>query len=109
MSDRKGSHLGNVSLMYGIGERNKRGEMLLKFAAQQKLLVANSYFKKKGDRHWTWESPDGNTKNKIDFILASQRGILQNCGVITKVDIGSDHRMVRAKVTLNRKLARLKL
>ena len=92
---------------HGIGVRNKRGEMLLEFASQQKLVVANTFFKKKESRYWTWESPNGKTRNQIDFILSSQRGILRNCEVITKVDIGSDHRMVRAKIVLNKKLARL--
>ena len=33
---------------------------------------------------------------------------MQNCEVITKVDIGSDHRMVRARVEIDKKLMRLK-
>ena len=93
---------------FGYGQRNARGDTLLEFAAQHKFIVANTFFEKRKDRYWTWESPDGNTHNQIDYILSSQRGIIQDCGVISRVDIGSDHRMVRAKVHLNRKLARLK-
>ena len=102
---------GEESIMgrFGVGERNKRGDILLEFAAQQGLIIANTYFKKNKNRYWTWESPDGNTKNQIDFILSSQRGIVEDCSVITSVDIGSDHRMVRAKVRISRKLARLKI
>ena len=48
------------------------------------------------------------TKNQIDFILSSDRKIVQNCEVITKVDIGSDHRIVRARVEIDKKLMRLK-
>ena len=48
------------------------------------------------------------TKNQIDFILSSDWKIVQNCEVITKVDIGSDHRMVRARVEIDKKLMRLK-
>ena len=33
------------------------------------------------------------TKNQIDFMLSSDRK--RNCEVITKVDSGSDHRIVR--------------
>ncbi|XP_072051533.1 uncharacterized protein [Amphiura filiformis] len=94
---------------FGVGERNKRGDMLLEFAAQQGLIIANTYFKKHKNRYWTWESPNGITKNQIDFILSSQRGIVEDCSVITSVDIGSDHRMVRAKIHIDRKLARLKI
>ena len=48
------------------------------------------------------------TKNQIDFILSSDRKIVQNCEVLTKVDIGSDHRMVRARVEIDKKLLSLK-
>ena len=44
----------------------------------------------------------------IDFILSSDRKIVETCEVITKVDISSDHRMVRARVEINKKLMRLK-
>ncbi|XP_072027808.1 craniofacial development protein 2-like [Amphiura filiformis] len=93
---------------FGYGQRNKRGEMLLECAAQHKLVIGNTFFKKNKNRYWTWESPDGHTRNQIDFILSSQKGIIQDCGVITKVDIGSVHRMVRAKFQISKRLARLK-
>ena len=48
------------------------------------------------------------TKNQIDFILSSDRKIVRNCEVITKVDIGSDHRMVRARAEIDKKLTGLK-
>ncbi|XP_072041805.1 craniofacial development protein 2-like [Amphiura filiformis] len=63
---------------FGVGERNKRGDMLLEFAAQQGLIIANTYFKKHKNRYWTWESPNGITKNQIDFILSSQRGFVKD-------------------------------
>ena len=33
---------------------------------------------------------------------------IEDCEVITKVDVGSDHRMVRAKLKINKKLIMLK-
>ena len=59
-------------------------------------------------RYWTWESLDGETRNQTDFTLSSQKGIEINCEVITKVDIGSDHRFVRMTLRINKRLARLK-
>ena len=47
-------------------------------------------------------------QNQIDFILSSELKIVGNCEVITKVDIGCDHRMVRAIVEINKKFTRLK-
>ena len=93
---------------FGFGDRNRRGEMLIEFATEQKLMIANTHFKKGKKRYWTWESPNGATRNQIDFILSSQRGIVKNCEVISKVDIASDHRMVRATICINTRLARLK-
>ena len=55
----------NILGKFGYGQRNKRGDMLLKFAAQHKFVIANSFFKKHKDRYWTWESPDGNTLQEI--------------------------------------------
>ena len=48
------------------------------------------------------------TKNQLDFILSSDRNIVRNCKVITKLDISGDHRMVRAREEMNNKLMRLK-
>ena len=89
---------------FGVGERNKRGDTLLEFAAQQRLSIANTSFKKTKQnktRYWTRESPDGNTKNQIDFILNSQHEIVEDYSVITNVNTGSAHRMARAKVRIS--------
>ncbi|KAK3790884.1 hypothetical protein RRG08_011097 [Elysia crispata] len=71
-------------------------------------FVTNSFFKKPRSRYWTWESPGGDYKNQIDFILTTDKTTIQNTEIITKVDIGSDHRMVRSRMTINKKLTRLK-
>ena len=92
---------------FGTGNRNEKGERLLDFAEENSLVVTNSLFFKAANRFWTWEAPGGVTKNQIDFILSSDRKIVKNREIITKVDIGSDHRMVRARVEINKKLMRL--
>ena len=46
----------------------------------------------------------GYDQNKIDFRMSSDRQIVGNCEVMTKVDIGSDHRMVRARAEINKKV-----
>ena len=92
---------------FGTRNRNERGERLLDFAEENNLVVTNSLFFKASNRYWTWEGPGGVTKNQI-FILSSDRKMVRNCAVITKVDIGRDHRMVRARVEIDKKLMRLK-
>ena len=93
---------------FGTGNINEREERLLDFAEENNLVVTNSLFFKAANRYWTWEAPGGVTKNQIDFILSSDRKIVRNCEVTTKVDIGSDHQMVRARVEIDKKLMRLK-
>ncbi|PZC76173.1 hypothetical protein B5X24_HaOG204917 [Helicoverpa armigera] len=56
---------------HGLGTRNERGSRLLQFAFGQMLSISNTFFTKKPQRRWTWMSPDGRTKNEIDFILSS--------------------------------------
>ena len=66
--------IGENSIMgpYGTGERNERGDRLMEFATSRQLFIANSKFQKKESRKWTWRSPDGTTKNEIDFIMTSR-------------------------------------
>ena len=93
---------------YGIGTRNERGQRLIEFAEEHRLTIANTLFKKAKNRYWTWESPDGKTKNMIDLALCNRREIITDCGVITRADKGSDHRLVRLKIRVNKRLARAK-
>ena len=59
---------------FGYGEENERGERLLNFCLNNRLKVMNTaFYQRKGNRKWTWESPDGCTKNMIDFILVGGR------------------------------------
>ena len=92
---------------FTTGNRDERGERRLDFAEENNLVVTNSFFLKAANRHWTWEAPGVVTKNQIDFILSLDGKIMRNCEVITKVDIGSDLRMVRARVELDKKLMKL--
>ena len=89
---------------FGTGNRNENGY----FAEENNLVVTNLLFLKAANRYWTWEAPGGVTKNQLDFILFSDRKIVRNCKVIAKLDIGGNHRMVRAREEINNKLMRLK-
>jgi len=67
---------------FGFGEINERsvrllnetGERLLTFCLSNNLKIMNAaFFQRKGNIQWTWKSPDGVTKNKIDYILVNER------------------------------------
>ena len=94
---------------FGIGERNERGDKLINFAETYGLKIANTFFQKREGRKWTWKSPDGKTKNEIDFIMTDKIDNIKDVTVINKVDIGSDHRMVACRTKFNFRLERNKM
>ena len=61
------------------------------------------------EMRWTWRSPDGNTKNEIDYIMTDKPSMVTGVTVINRVNIGSDHRMVMGSITLNTRAERRKL
>ena len=63
----------------------------------------NTYYKKKKNRRWTWHSPNFETFNKIDYILVDKNNIVKNFEVLNKVNVDSDHRMIRCKVQIDSK------
>ena len=92
--------------VFEIWKRNERGDRLIEFAVEHILIKTNTPFQKP-KTYLTWESPDGEARNEIDFTLSNQRDTVTNCEVTTKVGIGSDHRLVRLTLKINERLARL--
>ena len=85
---------------YGLGERNHRGEYLINFALEQNMKIANTLFKKRSGRMWTWRSPNLTTKNMIDYILTDFHNYFKDVSVLNRLNTGSDHRLVRAKINI---------
>lgn len=85
----------------GIGQRNDRGDRLIEFAELHRLRITNTFFKKKEHRKWTWKSPNWEHKNEIDYILCDKNQMVKDTTVLSKFDIGSDHRMVRTTIKFN--------
>ena len=84
-----------------LGNANDRGERLAEFCAANNLVVTNTLFKKR--KLHTWTSPDGRTKNQIDFIITRKPSIRQSILDSSALNIPdiSDHRLVRTKVRLS--------
>jgi Reverse transcriptase (RNA-dependent DNA polymerase) len=82
---------------HGYGMRNERGDRMIRFARSNELYIANTIFKKRTAKRWTWKSPDGKTKNEIDFVLVkkTQKAAVKNVEVLNNFHFQSDHRMVR--------------
>ncbi|CAD6190306.1 unnamed protein product [Caenorhabditis auriculariae] len=78
-------------------------QRLAELLDSRRLYHGNSLFEKPDRRRWTWKSPNGDTTNEIDHILANRKWSLLDVAVLPSFDVGSDHRLVRAKVRLNQK------
>jgi len=64
------------------------------------MALANTMFKQHPRRLYTWTSPDGNTRNQIDYISIAQRWktSLMNCRTYPGADCGTDHQLLVATV-----------
>ena len=94
---------------FGVGHRNERGEMLVNFSERYNMKIMNTVFQKRAGRKWTWRSPNEETKNEIDFIIADNFNIVKDVTVINRVNIGSDHRMVASRIKFDFKIERTKM
>uniref|UniRef100_A0A8R1DKL9 Reverse transcriptase domain-containing protein n=1 Tax=Caenorhabditis japonica TaxID=281687 RepID=A0A8R1DKL9_CAEJA len=62
-----------------------------------RVSILNTIYPKRPNRKWTWISPNGKTKNEIDFILTNRREIAVDCEVYCDNLNCSDHRLLRAR------------
>ena len=56
-----------------------------------------------------WISPNGETKNEIDYILTDKHGIFSDLSVLNSINTGTNYRMVQGRVGINTRLERAKL
>lgn len=85
---------GDFNTQLNVGAR---GSLLHEFAAMFDLFVANS---DTSSANWTFSSSMG-VRRRIDFILHSANLNLQDANASDDIDLGSDHRSVRATFSLS--------
>ena len=89
----------------GLGTWNRRGKRLIEFCEQNELIIANTFFKQNPRKLYAWKSPDGDTRNQIDYMLVNKR--FRNCVKQAKaypgLDINSDHNPVIVKMKIQLK------
>ncbi|XP_072051808.1 craniofacial development protein 2-like [Amphiura filiformis] len=82
---------------------NRNGKLLHTLAIENELEITNVSFCKKKSRLWTCTLPSG-FKAQLDYILVRRKwrnSILNCCTYNSFASIGSDHRVVTAKVRLS--------
>ena len=95
-----------VAGKFGVGIANDRDDRLLQFCAINHLAILNTLYKQKSkSRLFTWVSPDGSTRNQIDYIILPKDHlkVAQNCRVYNSADIGTDHSLLMAKICIKSK------
>ena len=81
---------------------NRNGVMLKDFLSENKLLCLNTKFQRRPGQLWTHDSPNG-TKAQLDYIIINKKwqNSAKNCRAFNSfITVGSDHRIVTAKVRL---------
>ena len=66
------------------------------FCLEHELALANTMFKQHPRRLYTWTSPDGNTRNQIDYISIAHRWktSFMNCRTYPGADCDTDHQLL---------------
>ncbi|KAL3842166.1 hypothetical protein ACJMK2_020209 [Sinanodonta woodiana] len=84
-------------------------ERLINFCQENYLVIGGTLFEHKDIHKLTWTSPDGRTQSQIDHIIINGRWkhSLQDVRVMRNADIGSDHFLLVAKVTLKLRKVRI--
>ena len=89
-------------LTYGEST-NRNGKMLTDFMRECDFIAMNTRFQKRKGKLWTFEYPNGE-KAQLDFVMINKkwRNSALNCEAYsTFLTVGSDHRVVTAKIRLS--------
>ena len=95
---------------YGLGKRNDRGQKLVEFCKQQKLLVTNTWFQQEKRRRYTWKAPGDGARYQLDYILVKQRyrNSVKTSRALPGADADSDHNLVAMEIHLQLKVIKKK-
>ena len=83
----------NIVGPFGLGERNERGDRFVEWCAENKQMIANTWFRHHPRRLWTWKSPGDQYRNQIDYITVSTRfrNAVTQVRTYPGADCSSDH------------------
>ena len=95
--------MGDLNAKVGKGgTRNESGEQLLTFCEANQLSILNTWFQNPPRRLYTWISPDGHTRNQIDYIMVSKdwQSSYTDCKTRPGADSNTDHNLLIAKLKM---------
>ena len=104
------AHLGKDDVAHSFHEeKNSNGELLIDHLNECDLKVTNTLFKKRRGKQWTYLSDMNGSKTQIDYILINKkwRNSVHNVEAYSNLSsIGSDHRLVTAKLKLSLRMTK---
>lgn len=68
-----------------------------------------TFFQKPKQGKWTWKSPDGFTKNEIDYVISNVKPVCKDDSVLNKIHTGSRHKVIGVGFKLDLQKERNKL
>ena len=93
---------------FGVTGINESGERLIEMCASQRLIVGNTWFKKKSVNKYTWRRDNGSDRALMDYVLVDRglKGTLQDVHVYRGPAgwIESDHFLVEARFKWKRQM-----
>src|SRR6218665_1684627 len=89
----------------GLGEVNEAEERWLNFCLDHGLSLSNTEHAHHPRRLYTWTSPDGKTRNQIDYIAIEKKWkeTIRNCKSYPGADCDTDHHLLVAKMKIKLK------
>ena len=90
-------------------EANRNGKLLSEVLVEHQLLAANTVFQKRQGKRWTFEDRASGLRRQLDYILVRKkwRNSVLNCEPYnTFGSVGSDHRVIGAKIRLSLRVSR---
>ena len=87
---------------YGHGSRNDRGQTLVDFCSEHKLIITNTLFRLNNRHRYTWTSPNRVTRSQIDYILIGKqwKRSVNNARTCLSADCDTDHSLVVLTIQL---------
>ena len=94
-----------VTGKFDLGEQNEAGQRLTEFGQENALVIANILCQQPKRQLYTWTSPNGQNRSKIDYIPCSRRwkSCIQSAKTRPGANCGSDHQLLMAKFRLKLK------
>ena len=87
---------------HGVGDLTNNGEIIINLCEVNNLIIGGTIFMHRNIHKLTWTLPDGRTQSQIDHLIinSKRRGPLQDVWVMRNADVGSDHNLLVARMTL---------